>query len=425
MLVGTGKTSTARKMGKVYYDMGFLQSAEVIEASATDLIGQYVGQTGPKAHELLEKGLGKVLFIDEAYRLKEGTFAKEAMDEIVDCITKPKFAQKLIIILAGYDADINDLMAINPGLTSRFPESVQFNGLSPGHCVELLTQLLQKQKKSLQAKGKGMFDMAVLECPASVFLKHLNERFETLSRSANWAHARDVQALGKVIFGRVIQSAEGLRLTLKECDILFAVDKMVTERAHRRTTLKAEASLLQAFQSAADDTREAAKSTSFNMNIDADQASDDRQPSVDAEGRDVGVADDIWNELQQDKRTAEAAEKAYHELLSEEQNLQQGLEKIQKKPQQNNKPDGDDEAARRYEQARLQHELERRKHEEELEKLRKRREAIEQKRKKEQQAQKKLREMGVCVAGFRWIKQGSGYRCAGGTHFVSDGELGI
>jgi SpoVK/Ycf46/Vps4 family AAA+-type ATPase len=90
-------------MGKVYYDMGFLSQAKVIESSATDLVGQYVGQTGPKVQKLMETALGKVLFIDEAYRLAEGHFATEAMDELVDCITKPKFAQKLIVILAGYD----------------------------------------------------------------------------------------------------------------------------------------------------------------------------------------------------------------------------------------------------------------------------------------------------------------------------------
>src|SRR6266480_1793477 len=79
---GTGKTTTAKKMGKVFYDMGFLSKAEVVECSATDLIGQYVGQTGPKVQQLLDNALGKVLFIDEAYRLAGGHFAQEAMDEL-------------------------------------------------------------------------------------------------------------------------------------------------------------------------------------------------------------------------------------------------------------------------------------------------------------------------------------------------------
>lgn len=118
-------------MGQVYYDMGLLASNEVEEVSATVLVGHYIGQTGPKTQKLLKSTLGKTLFIDEAYRLAEGHFAKEAMDELVDCITKPKIAQRLNIILAGYDADINRLISMNPGLTRRFPESIQFEPLSP------------------------------------------------------------------------------------------------------------------------------------------------------------------------------------------------------------------------------------------------------------------------------------------------------
>ncbi|UKZ81400.1 hypothetical protein TrVFT333_009172 [Trichoderma virens FT-333] len=98
---GTGKTTTARKMGKVYYDMGFLSKATVEECSATDLIGEYVGHTGPKVQKVLEKSLGRVLLIDEAYRFADGKFAKEAIDELVDCVTKVKYQGKLIIILAG------------------------------------------------------------------------------------------------------------------------------------------------------------------------------------------------------------------------------------------------------------------------------------------------------------------------------------
>lgn len=71
-------------MGQVYYDMGFLSSAEVLECSASDLVGQYVGHTGPKTIAKLDKALGKILFIDEAYRLSEGNFASEAVDELVD-----------------------------------------------------------------------------------------------------------------------------------------------------------------------------------------------------------------------------------------------------------------------------------------------------------------------------------------------------
>ena len=105
--------------------MGILSSPDVVECSASDMVGQYVGHTGPKTQKLLEKALGKVLFIDEAYRLGEGQFAAEAVNELVDLVTKPKFLNKIVIILAGYDNDMNKLMAVNPGLSSRFPEEVR------------------------------------------------------------------------------------------------------------------------------------------------------------------------------------------------------------------------------------------------------------------------------------------------------------
>src|SRR5215471_16271818 len=96
--LGTGKTTTARKMGQVYFDMGFLSSTEVIECSVSDLVGQYVGQTGPKTRQVFEKALGRVLFIDEAYRLSEGHFAKEAIDELVGTLTQEKFKSKVVVI---------------------------------------------------------------------------------------------------------------------------------------------------------------------------------------------------------------------------------------------------------------------------------------------------------------------------------------
>lgn len=186
-MAGTGKTSTARKMGQVYYDMGLLASTEVIEKSATDLIGQYVGQTRPKTQNLLEHALGKVLFIDEPYHLAEGNFAKEAMDELVDCITKPKFARKLIIILAGYDADINQLISINPGLTSRFPKSLQFKPLSPGNCIQLLKKLLSKKKRSLLEQSQTKFDISCVQHPDPNLNKKMTQGFDTLSKTASWA----------------------------------------------------------------------------------------------------------------------------------------------------------------------------------------------------------------------------------------------
>ncbi|KAL4786945.1 P-loop containing nucleoside triphosphate hydrolase protein [Aspergillus varians] len=432
---GTGKTSTARKMGKVYYDMGLLSSAEVIESSATDLVGQYVGQTGPKTQDLLEKGLGKVLLIDEAYRLAEGTFAKEAMDEIVDCITKPKFFQKLIIILAGYDQDINRLMAINPGLTSRFPEELEFKGLAASDCIRLLTKLLQKQKSKLQSKVTS-FNLDTLESPRSEFSKNLVTQFSILTQTANWANARDIQTLGKAIFGESLQTMQGKSLYVSEELILSKTNHMMSERTSRGADQSAPRNpIIDLLQTQTLDRKPVQPVLTTTSNpvvlhedkhqIAIEKAEEEPTPPVSealpntAVPRDDGVPDDVWEQLQQNKKAAEAAEAQYQTLLEEERAAEKDIQALPTPPADD--PDSDDEAKRQRERRRLE-ELKRRA---KLEELRKKREAEEAARRQEQRVQQKLRCMGVCVAGFRWIKELHGYRCAGGTHYMSNKALGI
>lgn len=421
-------------MGKVYYDMGFLNSADVVDCSATDFIASYVGQTGPKTQKLLVKGLGKVLFIDEAYRLADGGFAQEAMDEIVDCTTKPKFAQRLIIILAGYDSDMARLMSTNPGLTSRFPESFRFNGLSPDDCITCLTNLLQTQKMKLQKKAA--LDLTVLERPERGFLDVLRQRFLTLSDIPNWANARDVQTLAKSVFSKAIRSAVEGQLIINETDILTETDGMIRERTHRGSSSDTTREFFHGnqqnnlcIQSAVNHSIKTETSTNTKSRQDQEESylpEQNPQLSDDSEIRDVDVTQEVWDQLQRDKAAAETREKDYEQLLEKERAAQRQLEKMKSRKSHDSEDDSnqaDDEAKKRHEQARLERELARREQDEELERIRKQREAIEQNRRKEQQMQKKLRQLGVCCAGFRWIKQRGGYRCAGGSHFVSDAQL--
>ena len=432
-------------MGKVYYDMGFLATAEVVEISATELVGQYVGQTGPKTQKLLEKALGKVLFIDEAYRLAEGPFAKEAMDEIVDSITKPKFAQKLIIVLAGYDADINRLMSINPGLTSRFPEALLFRGLNPDDCARLFTELLQGQKHKLLQRKRDL-DITILESPRNEFLQKLLDRFKALSNLPNWANARDIQTLTKGVFGKTIKSATASpgTLAVEEMTIVAEIDAMIAERAHRShipisdqhpLISAAPRPALERFDSppTAPITRSAQSVSSQKDRPPSPPPSLDTQATLDNPPQDAGVNDEVWERLQQDKAAAQASEQEYKRLLEQEAVLQESAVAVERKTEaaaatalkEVARHDTNDEAKRRHEEARLRHELERRALEAELQTLQRKRQAEEERRRKEREAQKKLREMGVCCAGYRWIKQAHGYRCAGGSHYVSDAQLGL
>lgn len=420
-------------MGKVYYDLGFLAKDEVVHVSATDLIGEYIGHTGPKTKKLLESALGRVLFIDEAYRLADSSFAKEAIDELVDSLTKPAFAGKLIVILAGYTDDINRLMATNPGLTSRFPETVDFNHLTPEECKRLLLK---------QLKAKKHLDTRCLE-PASVELEHnIFQRFATLSSLANWANARDVETVAKSIFSALMSAAVVTSkdsLFVDEKTVLGALDDMVAERRGRASNGllsprgQGEAAAALPSRSAPPPSTSTALCTDSGTSEGADQEEvKPRSPTAD-DLRDPGVPDDQWNSLQEAKQLAEAERQRYGDLLKQQEKQQVDHARLRAKEEEEEreaelrhqqlKQSEDDEERRRLEQERLARVNARRQREEELARIEAERKRVEAERRKEQEAQKKLKSMGVCPVGFQWLKQQGGYRCAGGSHFVSDAQL--
>ncbi|KAI8213869.1 Stage V sporulation protein K [Colletotrichum sp. SAR 10_76] len=193
---GTGKTSTARKIGRLYYDMGLLSTDEVVSCSVTDIVGEYLGQTGPKVVNTLETGLGKVLFIDEAYRLATGassrdgsSFHMEAVGELVDAMTQPRYRNNMVIILAGYTREMDCLLQTNPGLRSRFPEHITFEPMAPHACLQYLKNQLHKLR------------IGIVEGDDSSEIVH--DLFESLSLTTGWASGRDVETLARRIISSV------------------------------------------------------------------------------------------------------------------------------------------------------------------------------------------------------------------------------
>ncbi|KAH8103941.1 P-loop containing nucleoside triphosphate hydrolase protein [Cristinia sonorae] len=222
---GTGKTTIARKMGQVFYDMGLLASAEVVECSASDLVGQYVGHTGPKTRALFEKAIGKVLFIDEAYQLSGGHFAQEAVDELVRLLTLPKFKGKLIVILAGYEDDINNLMKVNSGLSSRFPDQVYFKNMDADYCLKVVKKELDKEKVDLPGLGDDTSDL----------YDDMRELIKNLAELKDWGNARDMMTLSKELINRALLSGvtSSTALVLSENDALDVMRKMLQDRQRR------------------------------------------------------------------------------------------------------------------------------------------------------------------------------------------------
>jgi hypothetical protein len=408
------------------------------------LVGQYIGHTGPKTQKLLESALGKILFIDEAYRLAEGHFAKEAMDELVDCITKPKFAQRLIIILAGYDADINRLMSMNPGLTSRFPESIQFGPLSPRECIQLLDVLLSKEKGNILEKAQVEFDITCLQRPDPQLTMEMSQRFDVLSQTARWANARDVETVKQAIFGRTLKSLEasnGKKLLLSKQVVIEELDNMIHERSKREnysvqrpsTGIQRGEPELSLHSRPVDQPVTKVETKTFTKaGVTADVKPNtaiepETQQQAATSDRDPDVSEEVWDQLRKDKAAADAREMENLRVMKEVEEQKKKILRLKEEEEnaakEAEKAKADEALRRHHEQARLVHELERRRQEEIAKRLEKQREALAEVRRKEQANQEKLKAMGVCPVGYRWIKQSAGYRCAGGSHYVSDARL--
>ncbi|KAJ1328245.1 stage V sporulation protein K [Microdochium nivale] len=207
---GCGKTTFARHLGAVYHNMGVLASAEVVECSTSDLIGSWVGHTGPKTRAVLERALGKVLVIDEAYRLRSGEsrahdFAQEAIEELVDALTKPQFTHKLVIVLAGYTTETDQMLRQNPGLSGRFPTHIQFEMLSSESSVVLLHKTISCSHVTPR------FHEHDLE------LRLLFDKLRTLE---NWASGRDVETLASKVVRTCFEKHAGAHSPLDQRNVL-------------------------------------------------------------------------------------------------------------------------------------------------------------------------------------------------------------
>ncbi|KAJ3782150.1 P-loop containing nucleoside triphosphate hydrolase protein [Lentinula aff. detonsa] len=426
---GTGKTTVARKMGQVFYDIGFLSSKEVIECSASDLVGQYVGHTGPKVQKKFEQALGSVLFIDEAYRLSEGNFAQEAVDEIVGLLTKEEFMSKLVVILAGYEDHMNRLMEVNAGLSSRFPEAIVFHNMDHAHCLKVLDKTLRADDVVLE----------VLRNPSSNSYSQMTSILEQISALPGWGNIRDVMTLAKKMTGEAYSNQSTcLTLSLSSEQAISIMSDMLVERQNRFAsqfplTYKTPTAQKDFLSPLPPLPPASAPPISTSTSTCSSKPKPGRDPKVMPQDpvadpkRDAGVSDAVWHQLQIDQRAADEKAQQITKLERQAQEMkEQGMKDAAQAAllKQQAKVNADD-AAKLMEFKRQQEEMrlralraqaERRKLEDALE-------ARKEEEMKEARAQRKLRSLGVCVAGYRWIKQSDGYRCAGGAHFVYNAAL--
>ncbi|MDX8362161.1 MULTISPECIES: stage V sporulation protein K [Bacillaceae] len=143
---GTGKTTVARLLGKLFVRMNVLSKGHLIEAERADLVGEYIGHTAQKTRELIKRAMGGILFIDEAYSLARGgekDFGKEAIDTLVKHMEDKQ--NEFILILAGYSKEMEHFLSLNPGLYSRFPLVIDFPDYTVDQLMEIASRMISER----------------------------------------------------------------------------------------------------------------------------------------------------------------------------------------------------------------------------------------------------------------------------------------
>jgi stage V sporulation protein K len=153
---GTGKTTVARLIGRLYKDIGLLSKGHVVEVGRAELIGAYLGHTAIRTKQFCEKALGGVLFIDEAYSLDvDGRdYGKEAIETILTFMEEHR--GKIVVIVAGYPKEMEKFLDSNPGLRSRFDTAIHFDDYSLQELMEIFDSLMVGNKYDITSAARQL-----------------------------------------------------------------------------------------------------------------------------------------------------------------------------------------------------------------------------------------------------------------------------
>lgn len=186
---GTGKTTVARIMAKIYHALGIVNKGHLVEVKRGDLVAGYVGQTAPKTQAQIDKARGGVLFIDEAYDLVRGggnDFGVEAINTLL--VDMENHRGDFVVIVAGYQNEMEDFINSNPGLQSRLKTIISFDDYNAQEMLHIFERNCEKNDY----------------VPTEEVKDELLKRFEYIyaNRGKNFANARDVRNLFEAVIAR-------------------------------------------------------------------------------------------------------------------------------------------------------------------------------------------------------------------------------
>ena len=225
---GTGKTTIARIVAKIYCGLGILATDNVVEATRQDLVGQHLGSTAIKTNKLIDEAMDGVLFIDEAYTLIQSglsggdAFGREAVDTLLARMENDR--ERLVVIVAGYEMEIDRFLASNEGLSSRFSKRIRFQSYTPD-------ELAQIAKVIASSRDSDLSDEALDAIHAACLPLHEDSRTD---ESGNVRRAIDAAGNGRFIRNLVeaaeeerehrLSSAAGVDLTTLDEDDLRRIE---------------------------------------------------------------------------------------------------------------------------------------------------------------------------------------------------------
>jgi Cdc6-like AAA superfamily ATPase len=186
---GTGKTTVARLLAKLYAAIGVLRTGQLIEVMRSDLVAGYVGQTAIKTAAAAERAFGGILFVDEAYALTRSAasgqdFGQEAIDTLVKLMEDHR--DELVVIVAGYDREMMQFINSNPGLSSRFPRTIDFPDYTTDELITIFEDMCVSGKYVVSSKT----------------LTGLRQYLASLPRTRQFGNARLIRNIFEAALGR-------------------------------------------------------------------------------------------------------------------------------------------------------------------------------------------------------------------------------